>query len=647
MIVGVAGHVDHGKSALVRALTGVDTDRLKEEKARGISIDLGFAYMSGDNGDIIGFVDAPGHHRFIRNMIAGAAGIDVLMLVIAADDGVMPQTREHLAIASLLGVKRVIVAFTKIDLVPNDWREAMLAEVREFLGETKFSDAPVFPLSNRTGEGIDSLRKELVGMTPAAKSRAPEKRFRLTVDRCFTISGAGTIVTGPVMSGSVSVGDFVTVSPAGLSARIRAIHAQNRPVETGLCGERCALNLTGDGITREAIARGDVILDPVLHAPADRIDCRLNLLASEARPLKHWTPLRVYHAATEVSARAALLQDEPVTPGAESRIQLVLEKPIAAAAGDPFVIRDTSGMRTMGGGRFIDLRAPQRRRRTAGRIEQLCAMEVQNNADRLRALLKAKPYYINRMEFVRDHALSERAFRDLLKDTPHMSVGSDMVISKKTWRTLYENAHGALKAFHEKYPEKSGAPAACLVAGFEPRFPKEVSLKVIDALVQAGFVIAQGGVFRLPEHESRLDSKDEISWARMLPHFKGEGRFRPPRVPEWAELLHINESVIRRILKTKSRQGVVTEIITDHFFLRETINEVATILDELGRAAPDGSFSAAQLRDRLANGRKLSIQLLEYFDRQGVTLRRGDMRRIDRLRLERVVENASVEARSV
>ena len=258
MIVGAAGHVDHGKSALVRALTGVDTDRLKEEKARGISIDLGFAYLPTNNGDIIGFVDAPGHHRFMRNMIAGAAGIDVLMLVVAADDGVMPQTREHLAIAELLGIKKCLVALTKTDLVPDDWREAMAAEVRELLAETGFAAAPVLSVSSRTGDGIDGLRKELLCMAPAAKPRAAEGRFRLAVDRCFTISGAGTIVTGPVMSGSVSAGDIVMVSPAGFSARIRAIHAQNRPAETGRCGERCALNLTGDD---EHLLAFDVDLD--------------------------------------------------------------------------------------------------------------------------------------------------------------------------------------------------------------------------------------------------------------------------------------------------------------------------------------------------------------------------------------------------
>ncbi|MFC2950489.1 selenocysteine-specific translation elongation factor [Marinicaulis aureus] len=647
MIVGVAGHVDHGKSALVRSLTGVDTDRLKEEKARDISIDLGFAYLPTNNGDIIGFVDAPGHHRFMRNMIAGAAGIDVLMLVVAADDGVMPQTREHLAIAELLGIKKYLVALTKTDLVPDDWRGAMAAEVQELLAETGFAAAPVLSVSSLTGDGIDGLRKELLCMAPAAKPRAAKGRFRLAVDRCFTISGAGTIVTGPVMSGSVSVGDIVMVSPAGFSARIRAIHAQNRPAETGRCGERCALNLTGDGITRESIGRGDMIVDPALHAPADRIDCRFNLLASEARPLQHWTPLRVYHAAVEVSARAALLQDEAVQPGAQGRIQLVLEQPIAAAVGDAFVIRDTSGVRTMGGGRFIDLRGPQRRRRAADRLEQLCAMEVDAHADRLRALLKVKPYYISRVEFARDHALSESAYSDLLKDTPHTLLGSDIVISKRTWHKLCENARSALTAFHEKQPEQPGAPAACLIAGFDLKLSKEVSLKVIDALVEAGVVVAQGGAFRLPEHESKLGGKDEISWARMLPRLKGEGRFRPPRVIEWAEMVRVSESDIRRILKTKSRQGEVVEVVTDHFYLRDSINEIASILGELGHAAPDGFFSAAQLRDRLANGRKLSIQLLEYFDRQGVTFRRGDMRRIDAQRLEQAMSSAFVKSTSV
>ncbi|PQA89535.1 selenocysteine-specific translation elongation factor [Hyphococcus luteus] len=643
MIVGTAGHIDHGKSALVRALTGIDTDRLKEEKARGISIDLGFAYIPCENGETIGFVDAPGHSRFIRNMIAGATGIDALMLVVAADDGVMPQTREHLAIADLLGVKEGVVALTKTDLVPDDWRAAMIGEVRDVLAPTAFASAPILPVSTQTGEGVEAVRAALQNLAAHGAPRAAQGRFRLAVDRCFTISGVGTVVTGPVMSGSVSVGDRVTVSPQGFSARVRSIHAQNRPAETGRCGERCALNLTGDAISRDAIARGDVVLDPLLHAPSDRIDCRLNLLDNEPRSLKHWTPARVHHGAAEASARVALLQEEPIAPGGEGRVQLVLDRPIAAGAGDFFILRDTSGARTMGGGRFVDLRAPQRRRKTPERLAKLDALERADPVDRLSALMACKPFYVVRTVFARDHALSEEALDKALENLSHVSIGQGaetILISKKTWGSLRDSARRALEAFHENNPGEKGVTAKRLAEMLEPRMPAPVAASVIDALAEEGVLSLHGGALRLPDHKLKLGGRDAALRARMLPHLKGAERFRPPRVNEMAELLHLKEDDARRVLKTMARQGEAVEIVADHFFLREAVDEVAVIIEEIARTAPDGFFAAAALRDRLENGRKLSIQILDYFDRQGVTLRRGDLRHIDSQRLQRFVGDA-------
>ena len=275
MIIGAAGHIDHGKTALVRALTGVDTDRLKEEKARGITIDLGFAYLPAPDGAVLGFVDVPGHEKFVHNMLAGATGIDFMLLVVAADDGPMPQTIEHLAIIDLLGVERGVVALTKADLADQARRAEVEAAIRRVLAPTRLAGAEIVPVSTVTGEGIDALRERLFTAADAVKRRADDQRFRLAVDRCFTLAGAGTVVTGTALSGSVSVGDRVLVSPAGLAARVRAIHAQNRPTERGSCGERCALNLVGDGISKEAIRRGNVVLDrPIAAVAGDRFVVR-------------------------------------------------------------------------------------------------------------------------------------------------------------------------------------------------------------------------------------------------------------------------------------------------------------------------------------------------------------------------------------
>ena len=358
MIVGTAGHVDHG------ALTGIDTDRLKEEKARGISIDLGFAYLPAPDGSVIGFVDVPGHEKFVHNMVAGATGVDFVLLVIAADDGPMPQTREHLAIVDLLGVKHGVVALTKADLAAPAARERVSFAIHEAIADTVLSDAEIIPVSTVTGEGLDAVRGHLFAAAGRAGQRSAQGRFRLAVDRSFTLVGVGTVVTGTVLSGAVGVDESVMISPRGLAARVRSIHAQNRATAQGRMGERSALNLAGEGMSRDAAARGDVVLDPLLHSPADRIDATLRVLQSERKPVGQWTPVRLHHAAAEVDTHAVLFDDRPIEPGAEALVQLVLDQRVAAAVGDRYILRDPSARRTIGGGRFLDLRGPQRKRRT-------------------------------------------------------------------------------------------------------------------------------------------------------------------------------------------------------------------------------------------------------------------------------------------
>ena len=436
MIVGTAGHIDHGKTALVRALTGVNTDRLQEEKARGISIDLGFAYLPTPEGSVLGFVDVPGHERFVRNMLAGATGIDFVLLVVAADDGMMPQTVEHLAIVSLLGIERGLVALTKIDLVsPERVAEAKL-EIETALSATAMLIAEVVPVSSVTRIGIDSLRDKLFGAARSFGRRAAAGRFRLAVDRCFTLAGTGTVVTGTVLSGSIAVGDRVMISPSGREGHVRSIHAQNRPAKIGQAGDRCALNLSGRDIYKDAIARGDVVLDPVLHAPADRIDASLRILPTELKRVRQWTPVRLHHAAADVGARIVPLADETIAPGAQAMVQLVLERPIAAAVGDSFVLRDTSGQRTLGGGRFLDLRAPARKRR---RPERLAQLEAHASADPQRAvaaLLGLPPGFADLSTFSRDWALSDVEVELLVAETGAVRlVHADgvLALAPETW----------------------------------------------------------------------------------------------------------------------------------------------------------------------------------------------------------------------
>src|SRR5262245_31010629 len=637
MIVGTAGHIDHGKTSLVRALTGVDTDRLKEEKARGISIDLGFAYLPAPEGSVLGFVDVPGHERFVHTMLAGASGIDLVLLVIAADDGVMPQTLEHLAIVDLLGIERGVVALTKADLAAPPWRVHVAAAVARTLAATRLAGAPVIPVSVVTGDGIDDLRRHLFDVSRSFGRRAHDGRFRLAVDRSFTLAGTGTVVTGTVMSGTVAVGDRVVVSPAGLVARVRSIHAQNRPAERGRAGDRCALNLAGDEITKDAIRRGDVVLDPELHAPAERIDAILRLLPGETKPVGQWMPVRLRHAAADAGARIVLLEDEPLLPGVERRVQLVLETPIAAAAGDRFVVRDVSAQRTIGGGRFLDLHAPARKRRTAARMAQLDALALDPPERALAALLDRAPGYVDLAGFARDHALGADHMARIVEALGVIRIAArhDVIgLAAATSLRLQRSLIAALQAFHFENPHLPGIGLERLRLQLEPRLPAPAFASLLQGMARAGELALDGAWVKLAGHEVRLTAQDERLWTRIAPLLGDAERFRPPRVRDIAGLLDVPEPDVRRLAKLVARMGKIDEVAHDHFFLRNTVAEMVQIAGGLAAAAAKGEFTAAQFRDQVNNGRKVTIQILEFFDRHGVTLRRGDLRRLNKHRLD-------------
>ena len=636
MIIGTAGHIDHGKTALVKALTGIDADRLREEKARGITIDLGFAYMPDGADGVLGFVDVPGHDRFVRNMLAGATGIDFMLLTVAADDGVMPQTREHFDIVRLLGLSRGIVALTKCDLVSAERRAEVRGEIEALTRETAFAGAKIVAVSSVTGEGIGALRDELLGAARTRSARNGDGVFRLAIDRSFSLQGVGTVVTGAVLSGCIRTDDTVVISPSGLEARVRSIHAQNRPAEEGHAGDRCALNLAGEGINARSVGRGDMALDRAVHAPTERIDATLELLAGEPRPLAHWTPVRLHHAANDVAARVALLQEEPLAPGTSGRVQLVLSRPVPAAVGDRFIIRDTSGSRSMGGGRFLDLRGPYRRRRTPQRLAQLDALAMDDPADTLAALLECAPYAVDFRGFVRDRAMGDAQAARLLEWVPHVRTAQgseDLVFSPGVWARLADSARGALADYHRANPQLLGSGIGWLASTLEPRLRNKTGAAVIRSLIADGTLAFQGGAVRLPGHRLALDKRDHELWQRIVPHLSGDNRFRPPQGRECAKLLGEREFDVRRVLKAMAKQQCVVETAPDRFFLREALTEMAGIAAEIADAQEDGFFAAAQFRDRLQNGRKVAIEVLEYFDRLGLTARRGDLRRIVAQRL--------------
>ncbi len=637
MIIGTAGHVDHGKSSLVRALTGTDPDRLKEEKARGITIDLGFAYWPQSDGRVIGFVDVPGHERFVHTMLAGAHGIDLVLLVVAADDGVMPQTREHLAIMQILGLSRAVVALTKIDLTDASRQSAVTAEIATLLAPTPFAGADIIPVSATTGTGMNTLADRL--RAAPAQDRTAGRRFRLAVDRCFSLSGAGTVVTGTILSGTVSVGDHVLISPSGHEARVRSLHRQNQAADTATAGDRCALNLTGPAITRTAIQRGDMVLDPTLHAPTQRIDARVTMLPGEKRPLTSWMPIRLHHAAADIAGRLVPLDADRIEPGHSGLVQLVLEAPIAALAGDRVVLRDTSASRTLGGGVLLDLRAPDRHRRTPERLATLTALDTPVGTALLNALTNQDPWLVDLDLLLRDYGLSADAAGILLQSANLVLLPGKTTrwgAAPPVWADLRRSAIGVLGAFHAANPDLQGMTAPRLRMEIQPRLRPAAFAAALAGLQAAGDLVVQGAWVRRPAHVARLLPEDEAIWRAILPQLSDTTRFRPPRVRDLAQSLRTDERRVRRVLKSIARRGEVDEVALDHFFLRTTVAEMVTIAARLSDP-PGTPFNAASFRDHLGEGthnagRKVAIQALEFLDRHGVTVRRGDERLLNRRR---------------
>jgi selenocysteine-specific elongation factor len=633
MIIGTAGHVDHGKTALVKALTGVDGDRLREEKARGITIDLGFAYLPIGNGRTLGFIDVPGHERFVHTMLAGASGIDFALLVVAADDGIMPQTIEHLAIIDLLGIPRGLIALTKADLVSHARLADVAAQIRQVTAGTVLEDAEILQVSALTGHGVGPLRTRLEAAADGIVDRSTHGRFRLAVDRVFTLPGVGVVVTGTVLSGAVDAGDRVVVSPSGLPARVRSLHAQNKPADNGRVGDRCGLNLAGDGISKESIRRGDAVLDPDLHAPTDRIDARLRLLPGETKPIRQWFPARLHHASSEVGAHIVLVGDAPIQPGENADVQLVLERPIAAAVSDRYVIRDVSAQRTLGGGRFIDLRAPPRKRRTLERRAQRAAHAIADPPAAFAALLATPPFASDLATFARDRALPALE-ADRISATLGLVVlqaqESRIAIAPARWEMFTSALVEQLAAYHGENPDLQGIGREKLRLALQPRLSAPTFATALQKIAAGGQVVLDGSFVRLAAHSIRLAAGDEAAWNLIAPLLGGGARFRPPRVRDIANATTSPERHVRRLLKLAGRLGWADEVAHDHFFLRSTVQEMVAIVVDVAAQAEDGAFTAAQFRDRVDNGRKVAIQILDFFDRHGVTLNRDDLRRVNR-----------------
>jgi selenocysteine-specific elongation factor len=634
MIIGTAGHVDHGKTALVKALTGVDTDRLAEEKRRGITIDLGYAY-TGD----LGFIDVPGHERFVHTMLAGASGIDTALLVVSLPEGIRPQTREHLQILSLLGIHQGVVALTKADLAADRIPDVTGA-LRTLLAETPLAEAAMIPVSAVTGQGIEALKAAL--LASAAPDRGTGGYPRLAVDRAFTLPGAGLIVTGTLVSGRIAVEDRLVLSPAGLDLRVRGLHAQNKPAGEAVAGQRVALNITGPKLSKEVVARGDWVVHPDIHAPTAALDARIMLLADAPRAMRHDPEVHLHLGAAHVMARVSLLDRERLEPGETALVRLTLQQPIGALARDRIVLRDSV---TLGGGVVLDPFPPRRGRRTPLRLAQLGALDRADPVEALRGLLAAAPGWTNSAGFMRARNITTPDRTALVASASGLGAGG-LILSANAFETIRGGVLATLDAHHTASPELPGLQAERLrlqaavrlpPAAGTARLPPAGFAGVLEALLRQGALAQDGPWFRLPGHRVSLSPQDERIWDEVRGLLTAE-RFRPPRVRDLAGTLKIPEAAIRGTLKRLTRMGRVVEVAHDHYFLRQAVAEMAAIAAEAADA--DGLLTAAVFRDRLNNGRKVAILILEFFDKAGITIRKGDVRRVrlDRLGLFGPVE---------
>jgi len=625
MIIGTAGHIDHGKTALLKALTGQEGDRRREERLRGITIDLGYLYASLGESDLTGFIDVPGHERFVHNMLAGACGVDCVLLVIAADDGVMPQTREHLAIVELLGIRRALVALTKIDRVEAPRVAEVRQQVEALLQAGPLAGAPIFPVSSITGEGIDALRAALIAQAADVRARSEDGHFRLAIDRTFSVTGAGVVVTGTAFAGRVQVGDELALSPAGRTVRVRGLHAQNQAAQEAHAGQRVALNLAGDRLAVEQINRGDWLLNPELQAPTRRNDIEFTLLPGEARELRHWTPVHIHLGAQDVTGRIALLEGECLAPGGHVHAQLLLNAPAHAVHGDRVVLRDQSAQRTLGGGRVLDPFAPPRNRHRQARLAVLRALSGETLEEILPALL---PSAINGLE----PASLERQFNRPRQTwrLPDEAVEINTRVGPRlfergTWDYLEQSLVAALQRFHETQPDELGPDRDRLRRYALPQLERPVYLALLEQALAAGKIEASGPWLHLPGHRVRLSEEEEALKARLWPLLES-ARFNPPWVRDLAGALDIEEDRVRHLLRKLSRIGELQQVVKDLFYPDATIRQLANQILDMERQA--GVIRAAAFRDQIQLGRKRSIQLLEHFDRIGLTRRFGNERKI-------------------
>ncbi|MDH4230906.1 MAG: selenocysteine-specific translation elongation factor [Nitrospirota bacterium] len=622
IILGTAGHIDHGKSALVKALTGIDPDRLKEEKERGITIDIGFADIRFPEEDLtVGIVDVPGHEKLVSNMLAGAGGIDIVLMVIAADEGIMPQSREHLAICNLLKIKSGLIALTKADLVEGEWLELVSDEIKGFVEGTFLEHAPIIPVSSKTGQNLDLLKKEIKDLALKVMPKTSGGLFRLPIDRVFTLKGFGTVITGTAISGSISVDDMVQILPKDISTKVRGLHSHGKTITTAFAGQRVAVNL--QSVEKEDLSRGDVAVAPSSFSATKTIDAHLDLLR-DAPLLKSKSLVHFYIGTAETIARVILYEKEELKAGESCYCQFRLQGPVIAVSGDRYIIRRFSPLETLGGGEILNP-SPQRRRKRdgiqdlevlhRGTLEEKISLKIEK-AGTSGIPVDAINGWIN----AEIQTISDAVAR-LIK-AGEIVRHEDVLLHRKTFDLLGEKIKGLLSAFHKKNPLKPGMPKE------EIRTLLKADQKLFNFLLP-GFksIIVDKDLVRLKDFRIALSGSEETYRTKIIDMLE-KGGFQPPAKGEMAEMLKIDQKQFSDILNILTKEKAIVRINESLYLSAAAYESMLSLLKNFFSGKTE--ITVADFRDLLKTSRKYALPFLEYLDASRVTLRTGDVRKLIR-----------------
>ena len=632
IILGTAGHIDHGKTSLIKALTGTDTDRLKEEKERGITIELGFAALDLPSGQHLGIVDVPGHEKFVKNMVAGATGIDIVVMVIAADEGVMPQTREHMEICTLLGVKYGMVAVTKIDMVDEEWLELALDDIRDFVGGTFLEDAPVATVSSVTREGIPEFLKTLDELAAKIPERPPSDLFRLPIDRVFTIKGFGTVITGTLISGRVQVGSAIMIYPSGITSKVRGIQVHNESAEEATAGMRTAINF--QGLEKEAISRGEVLSTPNSLEASYMVDVSIHYLASNKKPIKNRTRVRFHTGTSEVLGNLIVLDREEISPGEDTVVQLRLDTPVALVKDDRFVIRSYSPISTIGGGKVLNPIPLKHKRFKPDIVNALKELGNQAPEEVISFHVEASGYQgvsftrLKMMTNLPDKQL-ENILQGLLSQKILIQIDKEnrIYIHNICFEKLKSDTQRQLADYHKANPLKPGMPKEELKSKFPPLLTSKLFNLMLNHMIKENEIAQEENIVRLASHAVSLGGKQADVKDKILKTYLGAG-LEPPYFKELAKTLDADPKRSREVLMHLVAEGTMVKVKEDLFFHTEAINLLKKKLVEFLNAQTE--ITTPQFKQMTGVSRKYVIPLAEYFDSTNVTLRVGDVRKLRR-----------------